>query len=163
MTIANKALALPIWDAEFYHIFLAIPEKKEVDTSFILSILQGKDKNVVLPKVSGNNNLTHYLLTDSTTLKISKWGIPEPVDGISIPATKIDVVFIPLMAFDTLGNRVGYGKGFYDAFLTRCKGNVVKVGLSLFEAEEKITDVHMHDVPLDYGVTPEKIYTFSVT
>lgn len=162
LTIANKILELPIWGGEFYHIFLTIPEKKEIDTSFLLSVLHGKDKNIVLPKVSGAN-LKHYLLTDATKLAASKWGIPEPVDGIEILEEKIDVVFVPLLAFDQNGNRVGYGAGFYDNFLSKCKTNVVKVGVSLFEAEEQISDTHKNDVPLDYCVTPNKIYSFSNT
>lgn len=161
LAIANKTLKLPIWNAEYFHIFLPIPEKNELDTTFILSILQGKDKTIVLPKVSGKNRLKHFLLTDSTKLKLSAWGIPEPVDGIELPEAKIDVVFVPLLAFDKTGNRVGYGKGFYDIFLQKCKSDVIKVGLSLFEAEERITDTNAYDIPLDYGVTPNTTYSFS--
>ena len=56
---------------------------------------------------------------------------------------------------------VGYGKGFYDRFLKQCKKDVVKIGLSLFEAEEEIEDVFENDIPLDYCITPNKIYEFS--
>ncbi len=160
LSIANQLLKMQIWDADYYHIFLSIPEKKEIDTSFILSILQGKDKHVVLPKVYQKQILKHYLLTDSTKLQESPWGIPEPVDGIEIDASKIDIVFIPLLAFDAKGFRVGYGKGFYDRFLSECRTNVIKIGLSLFGATANISDVTEHDLRLDYCVTPEKIYSF---
>lgn len=163
LTIANKILELPIWAGEFYHIFLAIPEKNEVDTSFILSILHGKDKNIVLPKVTEAANLKHYLLTDSTKLVASKWGVPEPMDGIEIPEEKIDVVIIPLLAFDEKGNRVGYGAGYYDNFLSKCRSDVIKVGLSLFDAEDTITDSNENDIPLNYCVTPKTVYSFSTT
>jgi 5-formyltetrahydrofolate cyclo-ligase len=163
LTIANKILQSPIWSGEFYHIFLTIPEKKEIDTSFLLSILHGKDKSIVVPKVSQKNELEHFLLTDSTKLKMSTWGIPEPADGIEISEVKIDVVFVPLLAFDKKGNRVGYGKGFYDTFLRKCKKSVIKVGLSLFEAEEQISDINKNDIPLNYCVTPNEIYSFSKT
>lgn len=86
--------------------------------------------------------------------------MPEPLDGIEISPLKIDVVFIPLLAFDKKGNRIGYGKGFYDQFLSDCKADVIKIGLSFFEAEEAITDVYKDDVPLDYCVTPQQIYRF---
>lgn len=161
LTIANKLLGLPIWIANNYHIFLPISSKNEVDTSFILSILHGKDKNIVLPKVTGKNTLEHILLTDNTKLVTNSWGVPEPVEGIEIMPSKIDVVFLPLLAFDIKGNRVGYGKGFYDSFLSQCKKDVIKVGLSSFEAEDEITDVNENDIPLDYCVTPQKIYSFS--
>ena len=159
--IANNLLKLPIWDYNFYHLFLTISEKKEIDTEPILHILQGKDKNIVLSKADFNTGkLSNYLLTDSTVIKKNKWNIPEPEDGIEIPASKIEVVFVPLLAFDKLGHRVGYGKGFYDIFLAGCKKDVIKIGLSLFEAEEKIPEILTSDVPLDYCVTPQKTYQF---
>ena len=160
LIIANNLLKIPIWSFNYYHIFLSISKKNEIDTQFILSILQGKDKNIVIPKTEGDSAFTNYLLTDSMLLKDNKWGVPEPVDGIEVPPKKIDVVFLPLLAFDKQGNRVGYGKGFYDRFLRECNPNVVKVGLSLFLAEEVITDIHEEDVPMDYCITPEKIYMF---
>ena len=67
---------------------------------------------------------------------------------------------MPLLAFDKKGHRVGYGKGFYDKFLSECKPETIKIGLSFFEAEEMIADVFEADVKLDYCVTPEKIYEF---
>ncbi len=161
LKIANKLLQLPIWDFSYYHLFLSISEKKEVDTQAILHILQGKDKNVVLSKSDfESGELTNYLLTDSTIIKKNSWGIPEPVSGIEIPPHNIEVVFVPLLAFDEKGNRIGYGKGFYDRFLSQCTGEVVKVGISFFEAEKEHLEVTHHDVALDYCVTPKKIYNF---
>jgi|TARA_R110000782_G_scaffold72334_3_gene144897 5-formyltetrahydrofolate cyclo-ligase len=160
LLIANRLLQLPIWNYSYYHLFLSITEKKEVDTSFIMSILQGKDKNILLPKMVDSQNLVNYLLTDSTPIKKNRWNIPEPVDGIEVPPEKIDVVFLPLMAFDEKGHRVGYGKGFYDVLLNKCRPDVVKVGLSFFKAEEKIEDIEPHDIPLNFCVTPDRTYQF---
>ncbi|WP_435654638.1 5-formyltetrahydrofolate cyclo-ligase [Cellulophaga baltica] len=160
ISIANNLLQLPIWNKNNYHLYLSISEKKEIDTSFILSILQGKDKNVILSKMLDSHTLQHYLLTDNTLIKKNKWNVPEPVDGIEIPAKSIDVVFIPLLAFDAFGNRVGYGKGYYDKFLADCNENCLKVGLSFFEAADTITDILATDIKLDYCVTPNKTYTF---
>ena len=158
--ISNKVLSLPIWNFSFYHIFLSISKNKEVDTEPLLSVLYGKDKHVVVPKVIPNSKLNHILLTDTTEIKLNSWNIPEPTDGIEIKEEKLDVVFIPLLAFDFLGNRVGYGKGFYDNFLQRCSPNIIKVGLSFFGPVEKIDDISENDVPLDYCATPNKIYEF---
>ena len=104
--------------------------------------------------------MTHYLLTDNTKIKKNKHNIPEPVDGIEVPVNKIDVVFLPLLAFDLNGNRVGYGKGFYDIFLSKCKPNVIKIGVSFFEAENSIEGIFENDVLLDYCISTNKIYTF---
>lgn len=161
MSVANQLLKLPVWEFSFYHIFLAIEEKKEVNTDYILNILSGKDKNIVLSKSDFKSGLmTHFLLTDNTKIKKNSYNIPEPVDGIEILNDKIDVIFIPLLAFDTKGNRVGYGKGFYDRFLADCKPQTIKIGLSFFEAETEINNVFESDVKLDFCVTPEKIYNF---
>lgn len=159
LAIANALLQLPIWHHEYFHLFMPITAKREVDTSFVLSILQGKDKHVIVPKVKGNV-LEHFLLTDATKFIESSWGVPEPVDGIAIPPNRLDVVFVPLVAFDKVGNRVGYGKGFYDRFLKECRVDVIKIGLSLFEAINLISDVATHDIGLDYCVTPKKVYSF---
>jgi len=160
MRIANNVVALPIWRATYFHTFLSIPSQKEVDTSFIIPLLQGRDKQIVVPKVSGAHSLSHFLLTDATSLKPNQWDIPEPTDGIEVPVEKIDVVFIPLLAFDLDGHRVGYGKGFYDDFLRECRSDVIKIGLSFFEAEAKIDDVRPEDIALDYCITPISTYKF---
>ncbi|ADV48511.1 5-formyltetrahydrofolate cyclo-ligase [Cellulophaga algicola DSM 14237] len=160
ISIANKLLQLPIWTKNNFHLYLSISEKKEIDTSFILSILQGKDKNVILSKMTASNSLQHFLLTDNTFLKKNKWNVPEPVGGIEIATATIDVVFVPLLAFDTLGNRVGYGKGYYDKFLAECKPDCIKIGLSFFDVSENITDILPTDISLDYCVTPAKTYQF---
>jgi 5-formyltetrahydrofolate cyclo-ligase len=161
LAIANEILKLPIWEKTYFHIFLPITEHKEVDTEFILHILSGKDKEIVVSKSDfETRNMTHFLLTDNTRIQKNEYNIPEPVDGLEVPAAKIDVVFVPLLAFDKKGHRVGYGKGFYDKFLSECKPGTIKIGLSFFEPEELISDIFESDVILDYGVTPNVIYSF---
>jgi 5-formyltetrahydrofolate cyclo-ligase len=99
-------------------------------------------------------------LTDSTKIIKNKWEIPEPERGITITPLMLDVVFIPLLGYDTFGNRVGYGKGFYDNFLKSCKPNILKIGLSFFKPIRKIQGIRPEDIPLDYCVTPKEIYQF---
>lgn len=161
LAIANKVLSLPIWEKTYFHIFLPITEHKEVNTEFILHLLSGKDKEIIVSKSDfETRNMTHFLLTDNTKIKKNQYNIPEPVDGLEVPTNKIDVVFVPLLAFDKTGHRAGYGKGFYDKFLTECKPETIKIGLSFFEAEEIIEDVFENDVKLDYCVTPKGVYRF---
>lgn len=161
LAIANALLSLPIWNKIYFHIFLPIIEQKEVNTEFILHLLSGKDKEIVISKSDfATRSMTHFLLTDNTRIQKNEYNIPEPVDGIEVPLTKIDVVFVPLLAFDTKGNRVGYGKGFYDKLLSECDPETIKIGLSFYEPEALISDVFESDVSLDYCVTPNKVYTF---
>lgn len=161
LAIANKLLELPIWEKSYFHIFLPITELNEVNTEFVLHLLSGKDKEICISKSDfETTKMTHYLLTDNTKIKKNNYNIPEPVDGIEVPSSKIEVVFVPLLAFEKKGNRVGYGKGFYDAFLSECNPNTIKIGLSFFEAEETIEAVFEGDIPLNYCVTPNTIYSF---
>lgn len=161
LQIANQLIRLDIWQDSFYHLFLPIESQKEINTEYILQVLAGKDKNIVLSKSDfSTREMTHFLLTDNTKIKKNEYDIPEPVDGLEVPVSKIDVVFVPLLAFDEKGNRVGYGKGFYDKFLAECKPEILKIGLSFFEAEIVISDVLHTDIQLDLCVTPTKVYNF---
>ncbi|WP_291098427.1 MULTISPECIES: 5-formyltetrahydrofolate cyclo-ligase [unclassified Flavobacterium] len=161
LAIANKLLTLPIWDKTYFHIFLPITEHKEVNTEFILHLLSGKDKEIIVSKSDfETRKMTHFLLTDNTKIKKNEYNIPEPVDGLEVPTSKIDVVFVPLLAFDKTGHRTGYGKGFYDKFLTECTPETIKIGLSFFEPSAIIDDVFENDVKLDYCVTPNGVYQF---
>lgn len=161
IAIANTMLQLSIWEKTYFHLFLTIKDQKEVETEFILQILAGKDKEIVVSKSNFETlEMTNYLMTDNTKFQKNQYNIYEPIDGLEVPTSKIDVVFVPLLAFDTKGNRVGYGKGFYDKFLSKCNEGVIKVGLSFFEPEETIEDVFETDIRLDYCVTPTTNYVF---
>lgn len=160
LQIANRALKLPIWEETYYHIFLPIESHKEVNTEYLMHILQGKDKSIVVSKSEfETGELKHYLLQENTVIKLSKYGILEPVDGIEVPAEKLDVIFVPLLAYDEKGNRIGYGKGFYDRFLANCNPNAIFVGLSFFPPEESIPS-EKTDIPLHYCITPGKTIRF---
>ena len=161
LAIANQLLRLDIWDKLYYHLFLTIEERKEIDTEYILQILAGKDKEIVVSKCEfATLGMTHYLLSDNTKIKKNSYNVPEPIDGLEVPDAKIDVVFVPLLAYDKQGNRVGYGKGFYDNFLSKCKPEIIKIGLSFFPPEELIEGISENDVKLDFCVTAEGIYKF---
>ena len=162
MAIANQLLRLNCWDKTYYHLFLTIEELKEIETEFILQILAGKDKEIVIAKSDfETRKMTHFLLTDNTKIKKNEYNIPEPMNGLEVPVSMIDVVFVPLLAFDQQGHRVGYGKGFYDQFLAECNPETIKIGLSFFEAEDIIDGVFESDIPLNYCISPSKIYQFN--
>lgn len=160
LLLANLLIEAPIWDKKTFHIFLPIEKQKELDTTLLLPLLQGKDKDIVLPKMNDFNQIQHFLLTDQTVLKINFLGIPEPVSGIEILPTSLDVVFVPLLAFDSKGHRVGYGKGYYDRFLAECRTDCIKVGLSLFEEEKETFIIEETDIALNYCVTPKQVYNY---
>ena len=161
LEIANKTLEIDIWNLQNYHVFFPIEKHKEVDSKLIIQIVQGKDKNVILPKLNlESKTIDSFLLTDSTLLKTNYLGISEPFNGIQINNNQIDLVFVPLLAFDNIGHRVGYGGGYYDKFLSKCP-RAIKVGLSYFDPINKIEDINSKDIKLDYCITPNKVYKFS--
>jgi 5-formyltetrahydrofolate cyclo-ligase len=161
LEIANNVLKLDIWLKNYFHIFLPIVEQNEVDTEYILHLLQGKDKEIIISKSEfDTREMIHFLMTDTTKIATNEYNIPEPTNGLEVPTSNIEVVFVPLLAYDKTGNRVGYGKGFYDKFLSNCKPQTIKIGLSFFDAEDLIEDFSEVDVKLDFCVTPNKIYRF---
>jgi 5-formyltetrahydrofolate cyclo-ligase len=113
----------------------------------------------IYPSVK-ENNLHAIIVNERTAFAPNEYGIDEPVNGTEGIPQEIDMVFVPLLAFDNRGYRVGYGKGYYDRFLRTCSPDVLKIGFSFFEAEPEIGDVNEYDIPLDICITPGKVYTF---
>ena len=157
--ITNRCLKLPIWNHNFFHIFLPIKEKNEVDTYLLLNRIKEKNKKIIIPKINGFN-LNHYLFDNNISIKKNHFGIPEPLNGIKVKINLIEVVFVPLIIADKFGNRVGYGKGYYDRFLKKCDKEIIKVGLCFFDVIENIVDITVNDIKLNYCVTPNKIIKF---
>ncbi|WP_017731274.1 5-formyltetrahydrofolate cyclo-ligase [Nafulsella turpanensis] len=151
-------------EVKYLHCFLPIRHKKEVNTWIIVDRIrqeQPQSKVIVSTTNWTAKRMDHFFLEESGLIEESKLGIPEPVDAPVCPAQKIELVLLPLLAFDQKGQRVGYGAGFYDRFLSECMPGTQKVGLSLFgPTSEPVTDVHELDIPLDSCVTPEKVYNF---
>lgn len=106
------------------------------------------------------DTIAPILVNDETEYLNNKYNIPEPVDGKQIEPADIDIIFVPLLAFDADGYRVGYGKGYYDRFLPVCKSAVITIGFSYFDALDKIDDRTQYDVPLNYCITPHRLYEF---
>ncbi|MEO8860406.1 MAG: 5-formyltetrahydrofolate cyclo-ligase [Ginsengibacter sp.] len=146
------------------HTYLASEKLGEIDTSSITRYLEFKNPGlkILVPridKLSGDMHHIHY--HDEVEFEYNSFGIAEPVGGEKISANVIDLVLVPLLAFDKHGNRVGYGKGFYDKFLSECNEEVIKIGLSFFEPESQINDINQYDIPLNYCVTPKHVFDFT--
>ena len=111
-------------------------------------------------KNTKNCEISAVIVDDNTSFEVNKFGIEEPIDGIDMIPTEIDMFIVPLLGFDKKGHRVGYGKGCYDRFLKKCRRDCIKIGFSYFDAIEKIEDTDKFDVKLDYCITPERSFTF---
>ena len=144
-----------------FHLFFPISKFKEVNTFYIQQLLEQQDKTLFTSQVNREENRLDTLqLPPEASFFLDEWGIPVPQESVRVTATKIQVVFVPLLAYDKSGHRLGFGKGFYDRFLASLEQPVLKVGLSFFTPEEAVP-VEPHDIPLDYCITPEQILKFN--
>ena len=141
------------------HCFLSIPEKGEVDTKIFLDEFFKRDIRVFVPKIS-KNKLISIEITSETPLIKNSWGISQPESNEDSGDKNFVFVITPLLYCDFHGNRVGYGKGYYDGFFEKINPDSVKVGVSFFDPEEEIDNVWKNDIPLDYLVTPTEVLSF---
>lgn len=154
--IYAQLLKFDFLDYQNIHIFLPIERQKEINTYPIIDFLRTQEKTIIISKSDfKTNTLQHFILGKETTLEINKYGIPEPIDAKKIDVKKIDIVFVPLLISDKQNYRVGYGKGFYDRFLSECKKEVLSIGLNFFQPITSISDRNQYDIPLNYIITPK--------
>lgn len=164
LQIADKFFArFSLETVKFLHVFLPIEKNNEIETGFIISSLWQDFPAIstIVSRVDFKTMTLENLKYDSETKLVkNKWHIDEPTEAELIEIEKIDLVLVPLLAFDEKGFRVGYGKGFYDKFLSECRADVLKIGLSYFAPIAEISDVNKFDVKLDFCITPEKVWKF---
>lgn len=141
------------------HCFLTITEKNEIDTQIFLDYFYENNIRVFVPKIF-EGKLINVEISKETIFVKSTWNILEPVSNLDSGEVNFDFVFTPLLYCDHTGNRVGYGKGFYDRFFEKINSDAIKVGLNFFSPQQKIEDVSENDVPIDYLITPTEVLSF---
>lgn len=143
-------------------LFLPIEGKKEINTYRIWEKATSFDAQVAIPKTNlKTNEMKQVLFETEDQLEVVQFGIPEPKKGRVIAAEHFDYVFVPLLALDKKGNRVGYGKGIYDRFLKKCSPRCKFIGLNHFDdLVDPISDVEFHDIKLHACITPNKVHRF---
>jgi 5-formyltetrahydrofolate cyclo-ligase len=145
------------------HTFLPIIKNNEVNTHLIIekAIVLNPDLKIIIPKSDFTTlEMTGHVLTKEMKMVKNKSGILEPEEEKHFDEREIDAVVLPLLSFDNRGYRVGYGKGFYDRFLKKCRKDVIRVGVSFFSPVDRIEDVDSFDEPLDFCITPDKVFSF---
>ena len=118
LAAANLLFQQPEWKkAEILMLFLSLPT--EIDTTPLALRAWQERKRVLAPKISWDQRRLLPIQIDSLTdgMTNSPLGIREPADGVPIPVADIDLVIVPGLGFDPLGNRLGRGRGFFDRFL----------------------------------------------
>lgn len=143
--------------------FYPIEEHKEINTFIITDYLLFKNPGlqIAYPKTDlVHNTMQAINCNEETVFEKNGYNIYEPATCEIIEPQLLDAVLIPMLVFDKRGYRVGYGKGFYDRFLQECNEDCLKIGLNYFEPEDVIEDADEFDVPLNFCITPQKVYAF---
>lgn len=143
------------------HIFVPIEKFKEINTQIFIDYFLSRNIKVFVPKIVDTKLISVEIFSD-TQFETNNWGISEPVSNEDSEVLDFDFVITPLLYCDFRGNRVGYGKGFYDQFFKNISKNSKKIGVNYFNPDDIIDDVWENDIPLDYLVTGIDVLSFSV-
>lgn len=146
-------------ESEKVHVFVPIPVRKEIDTQIFIHYFLAHNIRVYVPKIVGDQ-LINIEVFEETVFETNSWGISEPVSNEDSGENAFDYVITPLLYCDKKGNRVGYGKGFYDGLFQNVSAGTKKIGVNYFDPDEYVDDVWENDIPLDYLVTPTKVLSF---
>lgn len=143
--------------------YFPIPHQAEPNTLLFTNYLRHSIPNlqIAYPVCNfENNTMQAILINEDTVYKTNTYNIAEPQNGVTLNPQQIDLVFVPLLCYDAQGYRVGFGKGFYDKYLSQCNEECIFLGFSYFDPVEKIEDVNHLDIPLHYCITPHHLYEF---
>jgi len=128
------------------------PIGSEVDTHDIMLDILQQNKNLLLPRIV-NDNLEFYIVENLEKLEKGSFEIMEPKDSCK-KAKKIDCILIPTVGISKLGYRLGYGRGYYDKFLSLT--DTVKISLTYSKQIVKSIPSDLHDIKMDWIVTEDE-------
>ena len=154
---------IPYAGADIAMGYQPMEEKNEVPADVFVQVLldEGSIKRICFPSVDfDSDTMNAFLDDDDIVWENAAFGLVQPSKGNKVPPEKIDLVLVPLLAFDEKGFRLGYGKGFYDRYFANSPKAQLRVGVSYFEPIDRIQDTHEFDVPLTHCITPWNIYEF---
>lgn len=142
------------------HVFLPVTERREPDLWPLIGRLRREFPGIRIsvPRIAGEH-IESFYFEGLHQLEKNKFGIQEPKQGLTVPVEKIDLVLVPLLLADKSGNRLGYGKGYYDRFLKTCRTDCIRAGISLQEPVD-ILPAESHDEKLTHLITPGGVIRF---
>ena len=148
LSVINRLLAHPrLQVAKTVMLYYSLPD--EVCTHSLIDRLVSRyGKSIILPVVIGEGLMELRRYTGPNDLKEGAYGIMEPVGELFTSIDSLDLIIVPGMAFDSTGNRLGKGKGYYDRFLHKAK-NIYKIGVCFDFQKTDHVPADEHDVPMD--------------
>ena len=153
-------------ELDFEKISIYFPIKNEVSTETITSFIRESGKKCFLPLIDkdlNNKEMKFSEFTSQTTLVKNKFNIPESSNSSLIIASELELVIMPLVAFDNKGYRLGMGQGYYDFTFKNFQLNKKQVFLGLAYDFQKTESCYPeeHDLKMDAVICPSGIYKFS--
>jgi 5-formyltetrahydrofolate cyclo-ligase len=145
------------------HIALYIEHDNEIGTKPLLRHLQQQNCKIYLPKISKStdNNMQFCLFNQQSSLTNNRYGIPEPDIDQVMNVNNLDLILMPLTAFDHRGNRIGMGGGYYDRALSKLTNHQTKVvGLAYDFQEIDHCPIESFDQPIKMIITPTRMIDF---
>jgi 5-formyltetrahydrofolate cyclo-ligase len=140
---------------------MSIARNLEIDTSPLLAWIFSAWPTARVYAPRETSIMMHAQIFLDTEYAVNRLGIPEPPAQNVAQITNFDLIFVPLLAFDSAGHRVGYGGGYYDRFLAG-QAKAFKVGLAYESSRlSRIIDADIHDVALDRVITETKMHRFA--
>ncbi len=148
---------LPGWSTA-RHIALYLANDGEIDTTPLTTMCRNTGKQLFLPVIDKQNLLGFAEWADGSKLISNRYGIPEPSSDVPrFAASRMDIIMLPLVAWDRQGRRLGMGGGFYDRALAGAEGALL-VGLAHALQEVPQTPHDDWDIPLDFVVTDSALH-----
>lgn len=146
------------------HVYLPIDNRNEPDLWMLIDRLKLENPSLkicVSKTIWKDHSLRHFQYESPAQLEMNKYGIPEPKEGIPVEDEEIDMVLVPLIAFDRRGNRIGYGGGFYDRFLEKLPDTCQRVGFTISTPLDYIPFMEDFDIALDGCICPLGTYWYN--
>ena len=133
------------------------PYNFEINTMEIFETLQKKNYKISLPVIDKNKKMNFFKWDIKDPLLVNTYGIPEPIKKKKVYP---NILIVPLLAFDSNLNRLGYGGGFYDRYIAKVKKKKELITIGLGYSFQKISKLpyNKHDVKLNFIITENKIY-----
>ena len=157
--VVAQAITLPeLQQAETVHAYWPLLRSREIDIRPLIAWLQASGKQIVLPVVdsfTGAPRLRHVRFEMPEALRPNRWGIHEPTGGKSVPVETIDAVVVPALGAGRNGHRLGFGKGYYDAFLRTLVASTICPVFAACLVDHAPAEAH--DAPLDILITEDEI------
>ena len=143
-------------NANAVHCYVSMNDRNEVATDSLIDDVLKSGRQLIVPVTNfEDGTLTHSLLPAKNILKKNEWGVKEPAKINEFAISNLDIILIPMAAADRNGNRLGYGKGFYDRFLKESRA--FKVGMIFHEFLFDEIPTESFDEKLDAIITDREV------